>query len=273
MQPYMEDAARSEDCLYLNIWAPEGKGPFPVFVWIHGGGGFSSGMAAAPMFDGTEFARAGIVCVTVAYRLGIFGFADLEPLLGRTYAGTGNNGLRDLMAGLEWVQENIAALGGDPSRVTVGGESAGAKLTDILMGVPVAEPLFHQMISESGGAERVLLHANAIAVGQGFGAEWSGSGAHAMSELLTADAGALIEAQERFLKKWPQHFPLRPEIDGSLMTKLPIEQITEGSTRHKRLLIGTNRDESAAFIGAHPAKDASMANLGNISVERFHGGV
>ena len=127
--------SHSEDCLYLNIWAPQGKGPFPVFVWIHGGG-FVSGHAFEPVFDGTAFAREGIVCVTIAYRLGAFGFLNLAPLLGPGYAGSADNAIRDVMAALEWLQANLSAFGGDPSRVTIGGESAGAKLADILMGVP-----------------------------------------------------------------------------------------------------------------------------------------
>src|SRR5271170_4973059 len=155
--------SHSEDCLYLNIWAPEGRGPFPVFVWIHGGG-FVSGHSFPPMFDGTDFAREGIVCVTIGYRLGVFGFLDFSSLLGAEYAGTGNNALRDLIAALEWLQQNISAFSGDPDRITVGGESAGAKLTDILMGVPSAQPLFHQMISQSGGAERVWSKLGSAAV-------------------------------------------------------------------------------------------------------------
>src|ERR1700736_3053650 len=122
IQPGESTIPRSEDCLYLNIWAPSGNGPFPVFVWIHGGA-FIGGHSFAPIFDGAEFARNGIVLVTVAYRLGIFCFLDLEPLLGPSYADSGNNALRDLTASLEWVHRNIAAFGGDPARVTVGGES------------------------------------------------------------------------------------------------------------------------------------------------------
>ena len=123
----------------------------PLTNWIHGGG-FTDGYAFEPMYDGTEFAREGIISISVEYRLGVFGFLDYEPLLGEQYAGTANNALRDLTTALSWIQENIGAFGGDPARVTIGGESAGAKLTDILMGIPSAQPLFHQMISESGGA-------------------------------------------------------------------------------------------------------------------------
>ena len=131
----------SEDCLYLNVWAPAGAGPFPVYVWIHGGG-YTGGSAIAPVFDGAEFAREGVVLVTVAYRLGVFGFLDVGPLLGPEYAGSGNNAIRDLVMSLKWVQENIAAFGGDRERVTIGGESAGAKATAALMGIREARGYF-----------------------------------------------------------------------------------------------------------------------------------
>jgi para-nitrobenzyl esterase len=276
MQPVSTQATasgveHSEDCLYLNLWAPEGKGPFPVYVWIHGGG-FISGHAFEPMYDGTALAQAGVVCVTVAYRLGVFGFLDMEPLLGASYAGSANNGLRDLIAALGWVRENIAEFGGDPSRVTIGGESAGAKLTDILLGTPSAQPLFHQAISESGGAERVWTRAHAAEITEGFAGQWKAENNRASLDrygLLKAPAASIIQAQQHFFQKWPEHFPLRAEIDGALLPRRPVETIAAGSSRGKRLLIGSNRDESALFIGPHPSHDPGAGGLGNLPVSRF----
>jgi len=268
MQNNEPGITHSEDCLYLNVWAPEGKGPFPVFVWIHGGG-FTNGHAFEPVYDGSEFAREGIVVVTVAYRLGVFGFLDCEPILGSQYAGTANNALRDLLLALTWVQSNIASFGGDPARVTIGGESAGAKLTDILMGIPTAQPLFHQMISESGGAEHVWPRTYAEVVGRGFGDAWHASSGLPPATLKTAPAVPIITTQTKFLKDWPQHFPLRGEVDGHLLPRLPIETIAAGSTRGKRLLIGTNRDESALFLGPHPEHDPEAKDLGNLSLAAF----
>jgi len=266
MQPGEHGVEHSEDCLYLNLWAPSGKGPFPVYVWIHGGG-FTGGHAFEPMYDGTALAEAGIVCVTVAYRLGVFGFLNVEPLLGAEYAGSANNALRDLTAALEWVKEHIAAFGGDPSRVTVGGQSAGAKLTDILLGTPAARPLFHQAISESGGAERVGTREESEAVAHGFAETWS-AGKETLN-LLTAPAASLIEAQHRFLQQWPKHFPLRAELDGKLLSRRPIETIAAGPNHRKRLLVGTTREESALFIGPHPQKDPGATDLGNMQAARF----
>lgn len=260
--------AHSEDCLYLNVWAPAGKGPYPVYVWFHGGG-FTSGHSFLPVFDGTELARQGIICVTVAYRLGVLGFLDLGPLLGPEYDGSANNALRDLMAALEWVQHNIEAFGGDPSRVTIGGQSAGAKLTSVLMGVPSARHLFHQMVSESGGAERVWNLDDSHAVSEGYGKVWREMTDKPVSALTTAPATELMEVQRQFTRQWPHHFPLRMEVDGRFLPRLPVETIAAGSTRGKRLLIGTNRDESASFIGPHPEHDANAANLGNLRPQQF----
>jgi para-nitrobenzyl esterase len=257
-----------EDCLYLNLWAPDEKGPHPVFVWIHGGG-FTGGHAFEPMYDGTALAREGIVCITVGYRLGVFGFLDVEPMLGSAYAGSANNGLRDLIAALEWVRDHVSDFGGDPGLVTIGGESAGAKLADILMGTPSASHLFQQVISESGGAERVWREKVAHNVSLGFAAQWRSSSGKREAALLTAPGETLIEAQQAFIEQWPQHFPLRPELDALLLPQLPVLSIAAGSTRGKRLLIGTNRDESALFVGPHPEHDATSAQLGNIAQTSF----
>jgi para-nitrobenzyl esterase len=264
MQSGEKNFAQSEDCLFLNVWTPPAANGLPVFVWIHGGG-LMGGDAISPVFDGSGFAREGVIIVTVAYRLGVLGFLEMEPLLGAEYAGSANNGLRDLIVALEWVQENIAAFGGDPARVTVGGESAGAKLTDVLMAVPQGQGLFAQMISESGGTDRAWPKEQSLAVASGFGSVW---GAHPET-LKTAPVVDLIAAQGKFVAGWPQHFPIRMEIDGALLPKSPLEMIASGTTRGKRLLIGTNRDESSMFIGPHPQHDAGAADLGNMSLAKF----
>jgi para-nitrobenzyl esterase len=267
-QPVTQESfAQSEDCLYLNLWAPQGEGPFPVFVWIHGGG-FTAGRPSEPLYDGTHFAQAGIVCVTVAYRLGVFGFLDVSPFLGPVYTASADNGLLDLIAALEWIQGNIAAFAGAPHRVTLGGESAGAKLTDLLMGVPRAQPLFHQMISESGGAERIWPEASARTIATSFATEWTRRTGLAPNDLLTAEAAKIVDVQTEFIRTCAEHFPLRPELDASLLPATPLTAIRNGSTRGKRLLLGTNRDESALFLGPDP-KSVSARDLGNLTLARF----
>jgi para-nitrobenzyl esterase len=262
----------SEDCLYLNLWTPvaggpQGKGPWPVFVWIHGGG-FTGGHAFEPTYDGSQFAREGVVVVTVGYRLGVFGFLDCEPLLGAAYAGTANNALGDLVTALEWLQKSIGDFGGDPARITLGGESAGAKLTDVLLGTPRAHPLFAQAISESGGAERVWSQPDAAHVAEGFGKLWKDETQTPFSSIRDAPASTVLDVQTKFLKSWPQHFPLRPQLDGALLPRLPVESIRK-IERGKRLLIGTNRDESALFLGPHPEHDPTAQDIGNLPLPRF----
>lgn len=268
MQPDQLKVPQSEDCLALNVWVPQGKGPFPVLVWIHGGG-FTGGYSYDATEQGAHFAASGVVCVTVAYRLGVFGFLDVEPLLGPQYAGSANHAIGDLILALEWVQRNIAAFGGDAGRVTVAGESAGAKLTDMLLGVPAAAPLFHQAISESGGAERIWSRAMAQQVAEDFGRIWKQQSGQSVDSLKTAPAAEILRAQQTLMQTSPVHFPLRGEVDGRLIERPPLDVIRAGSARGKRVMIGTNHDESALFIGPDPQRPITANDLGNLSLAQF----
>ena len=141
---------KSEDCLYLNVWAPEKANKLPVIVWIHGGG-FYGGTAAQPGYNGANLARRGAIVVTVNYRLGVFGFfAHPELSAESPDKASGNQGILDQIAALRWVKTNIAALGGDPQRVTIVGESAGGESVTILVASPLAKGLFQRAISQSG---------------------------------------------------------------------------------------------------------------------------
>ena len=138
-----------EDCLNLNVWTPDiSAAGLPVLVWIHGGS-FMNGSGSVGAYDGTAFARDGVVCVTVNYRLAAEGFLYLDD-------GIANLGLLDQLAALRWVQGNISVFGGDPARVTVAGESAGAMSVTTLLSMPLAEGLFAQAIAESGAAAHTL---------------------------------------------------------------------------------------------------------------------
>jgi len=151
MQPKLtaikEPTPMSEDCLTLNVWAPKGARKDAVMVWIHGGA-FIEGSGALEAYNGAKLARMGVVVVTVNYRLGTFGFFAHPDLHGET-----NFGLRDQIAALRWVRQNIAAFGGDPENVTIFGESAGGESVDYLMISPAARGLFAHAIAESGGAD------------------------------------------------------------------------------------------------------------------------
>src|SRR5215468_4736810 len=143
----------SEDCLYLNVWVPDHRPDerLPVLVWIHGGG-YINGATSMPLYAGDRLARKGLIVVTVAYRLGPFGFLA-HPELTKESArhGSGNYGLMDQIAALRWVQRNVAAFGGDPGRVTIAGQSAGAMSVSLLMAAPAATGLFQRAIAQSGG--------------------------------------------------------------------------------------------------------------------------
>ena len=145
--------AVGEDCLYLNVWTPAKTAgdKLPVMVWIYGGG-FFGGETSSPAYDGTRLAEKGVVLVSVAYRVGVFGFLAHPELSQESRTGSGNYGLRDQIAGLKWVKENIARFGGDPSRVTIFGESAGGISVSMLAASPAAKGLFTRAISESGGS-------------------------------------------------------------------------------------------------------------------------
>jgi para-nitrobenzyl esterase len=143
----------SEDCLYLNVWTPA-KSPaekLAVIVWIYGGG-FSGGMTSVPMYDGTKLAQKGVVMVSIAYRVGPFGFLAHPELSRESGKGSGNYGIQDMIAGLQWVKNNVARFGGDPSRVTIFGHSAGGMAVSMLAASPAAKGLFHRAICMSGGS-------------------------------------------------------------------------------------------------------------------------
>src|ERR1700722_10345262 len=178
----------SEDCLYLNIWAPPHSASvhWPVIVWIYGGG-YINGSASMPLYWGDRLAHKGVIVVAIAYRLGPLGFlAHPELTRESPHHSSGNYGLMDQIAALEWVQKNIAAFGGDPKSVTIAGQSSGAISASILMASPLAKNLFQRAIGESGGlfeplqlAPKFLL-ANAEGDGQKYAASL---GATSLQEL------------------------------------------------------------------------------------------
>ena len=149
---YFPAEPESEDCLYLNVWAPsDGDRPYPVMVWFHGGG-YNVGSGSLPLFHGGSLARGGVILVTMNYRLGRLGFLAHPDLTAESeYGASGNYGLLDQLAALQWVHRNIAAFGGDPGCVTIFGQSAGAYSVSYFMTSPLAKGLFHRAIGQSGG--------------------------------------------------------------------------------------------------------------------------
>ena len=227
-------AIPGEDCLNLNIWSPDlGSVRQPVMVWIHGGM-FEFGTGAA--YDGSRFARDGIVCVTINYRVGAEGFLYLGE-------GHANLGLLDQLAALEWVQANIAAFGGDPGNVTIFGESAGAMCVATLLALPRAEGLFRRAIAQSGAAHHVISAATARRVGQRFAEKL---GVEATREAIAAiHVDRLLQAQEELMADLVAH-PDPERWGGEVVaTMLPWQPVLTGtsspSLRSIALLPGSAR--------------------------------
>ncbi|MEX3693669.1 carboxylesterase/lipase family protein [Paraburkholderia sp. BR14263] len=244
--PMLGDAKCSEDCLYLNVWAPREAGPHPVFVWIYGGGN-TFGATSQAIYDGSAFARDGVVCVTIGYRIGAFGFLELGEILGGEYQGSGNNPLHDQILGLQWVRNNIAAFGGDPDRVTVAGESAGAKNVSALLSIPAARGLFQSAIVQSGGGHTVHNLDEAHGVADLFMGEFAKAGLR-REDLLRVGSDDLLKVQTATVAAYPRAFAFRSVVDGKTMLQRPIDSVTAGYGKDVRLLIGTNRDESVLFF-------------------------
>jgi para-nitrobenzyl esterase len=253
--------ALSEDCLYLNVWTParSGHDSLPVMVWIYGGG-FNQGSTAIPLYSGEQLARHGVVVVSMAYRVGPFGFLAHPALSADSpHHVSGNFGLLDQIAGLRWVRRNIAAFGGDPHRVTIFGESAGGISVSILAASPLAKGLFDGAISESGGSfgptrtppepgENLQTLADAERDGAAFAAKL---GAGTASDLRQLPAQAVQSAAAGHGLFWPT-------LDGWVIPGDQYELYQAGRYNDTPILIGTNSDEGALF-GAPKRREAYVA--------------
>ncbi|RAK63169.1 carboxylesterase/lipase family protein [Hymenobacter edaphi] len=234
-----------EDCLYLNVWAPAWPAACrqpplrPVVVWVHGGA-FTGG-AGSENDTWTFAAQDSIVAVSLNYRLGSLGFLQL-PARDPRYAQSGNCGLLDAVAALRWVQRNIRAFGGDPRRVTVMGESAGAKLVGALLATPAAEGLFQRVILESGAVQAIRDTATAGAVGRQLRRALPPA-----TDLLTAPAETLVRAQQTFASGAGGLQVFGPVLDGRTIAQPPLRYLRRA--RPRPVLLGTNREEAGLFTG------------------------
>jgi para-nitrobenzyl esterase len=242
-----------EDCLTLNIWSKDlGLSGQPVMVWVPGGLYEYHGTGACPWYDGSRFARDGVVCVTINYRVGADGFLYLGD-------GVANLGLLDQIAALEWVRDNIAAFGGDPANVTIFGESAGALSIGTLLSMPCAAGLFRRAIVQSGGAHHVSSAATAERIGKRL-AERMGVPA-TRDAIAAAPLERMIEAQIELRNEllaqpdpafWGEvaltNLPWQPVIDGKVIPERPIDRIHAGAGADIDLLVGTNIEETRLFL-------------------------
>jgi para-nitrobenzyl esterase len=246
-----EPAIAGLDCLNLNVWSPDtGQAGLPVMVWIHGGS-FTNGSGAVPTYDGHRFARDGVVCVTINYRLGPHGFLYLGE-------GTANLGLLDQVAALEWVQENIAVFGGDPANVTIFGESAGGFSVSTLLAMPRAAGLYRRAISQSGAGHHALQLETSRLIGQylaaKLGVEPTPDGlASVPLERITAaqvELGNEVATQPdpaRWREVLFNYMLFEPVIDGEILPTLPITAIAAGASVDVNVMVGTNTEEWRFF--------------------------
>ncbi|WP_020595639.1 carboxylesterase/lipase family protein [Spirosoma panaciterrae] len=230
----------SEDCLYLNVWTPakSSNEKLPVLVYFYGGG-FVAGDGSEARYDGESMAKKGIVALTVNYRLGVFGFmAHPELTKESPHHASSNYGYLDQTAALRWVQQNIAAFGGDPKKVTIAGESAGSVSVSAQMVSPLSKNLIAGAIGESGSLLGTL-PPSTLSAAEEMGVKFAtGAGANSLAELRAMSAEKLLEATAKPGVPW-----FTSAIDGYFFPKAPAELYAAGEQAHVPLLVGWNSEE------------------------------
>ncbi|MDQ8729751.1 carboxylesterase/lipase family protein [Bradyrhizobium sp. LHD-71] len=253
-----DDQPQGEDCLVLNVYAPEPSATRkrPVMVYLHGGG-FNTGSASTAGTDGTHLARRGdVVVVTINHRLNVFGFLYLASF-GERYAESGNAGMLDAVAALRWVKQNIAAFGGDPDNVTIFGQSGGASKVAVLLAMPQAQGLFHKAIIQSASSLiRMATPEQATAAARGLLDELGGE--RSLDRLGEASAADLLAARQRSIAKAGGMDNFRPVVDGRSLPSHPFDPAAPGLAQNIPLLIGVTDTEQTFFLGP----DAENFQLG-----------
>ncbi|WNG17227.1 carboxylesterase/lipase family protein [Cystobacter fuscus] len=258
----------SEDCLRLNIWTPNvaDGGKRPVMVWLHGGG-FVEGSGSAALYDGNALAKRGdAVVVTLNHRLGVLGYLYPGAAAGEAWASSGNAGMLDIVAALQWVRDNIASFGGDPGNVTIFGESGGGMKVTLLLAMPTAQGLFHRAISQSGAMLKGLAPEPAVAqAGEVLAELGLKPGDFAALQELPVDK--VLDAQTALLKKNRGSFsfnsPFTPVADGKVLPGHPFDPEAPAISASVPLLIGTNKDEMTLFLyGQTSLMTDGMARMG-----------
>jgi para-nitrobenzyl esterase len=241
---FMTHTPISEDCLYLNVWsAAQSAGEKrPVFVWLYGGG-YTEGSSAVPVYDGERLARRGLVVVTVNYRLGVFGFlAHPELTKESDHNASGNYGTLDQIAALQWVQMNIAAFGGDPGRVTIAGQSAGANSVHNLVASPLAKGLFHRAIAESGSGVTSNNRTATLEEAEKGGLKFAESrGAKSIAALRAISWQDLVSGT-----RTGNSSNFRPIVDGWVLPETLETVTTRGLQNDVPTLTGLNADEGSS---------------------------
>jgi para-nitrobenzyl esterase len=254
-EEFMSQDSLSEDCLFLNIWTPASTtaDKLPVLVYIYGGG-FSEGSGSVKVYNGEQLAKKGIIVVTINYRLGILGFLAHPELTAESPdSASGNYALLDQIAALKWVRNNITAFGGDPSRVTIAGQSAGAMSVNMLIVSPLAKGLFHRAIAESGSSlGRMTMQSlkDVEAAGVKF---MESKGAKSIADLRAMRYEQLIAVPE---SQTPVRF-FSSNIDGYFLNESPMAVLSKGLQNDVPTITGMNADEGSAnpFYGKISLKE------------------
>ena len=242
--------ANSEDCLFLNVWTPALRDGArrPVMVWFHGGG-FTTGSGSSNAYDGVRLARRGdVVVVTVNHRLNLFGYTYLDEL-GEQFAGSGNAGLLDLVASLEWVRDNVAEFGGDPENVLIFGESGGGWKVSTLMAMDAAEGLFHRAVAQSGPGLTVMDPEPAAEATRAL-LEELGLDESTVDQIRDLPAERLQEAAAAIAEAGGPVPGSRPVVDGIHLLRHPFTPDAPDQSKDVPLLIGSTRTEMSLLAGA-----------------------
>ncbi len=244
-----------EDCLVLNVWTAGLRGKRPVMVWLHGGG-YTGGSDGAPTYDGTNLARKrDVVVVGINHRLNVFGYLYLGGIGGEKYADSGNVGMLDCVLALAWVRENIAHFGGDPSNVTIFGESGGGGKVSVLMAMPPAKGLFHKAIVESGSTLRASTREDADAAARKYLVQLK-IAPDRVADLQKVPMNDMLAALRAMTG--PNSIRLGPVVDGRSLSRQPFDPDAPPQSANVPMLIGTNGTESTALLGI---ADGSLFSL------------
>ena len=259
--PDFSGQPQSEDCLFLNIWTPGlDDARRPVMFWIHGGAFIIGAGSESFLNAGTLVKRGDIVLVSINYRLGALGFINLNEITSGKIPSTGNEGLLDQVAALEWVRENIAAFGGDPDNVTISGFSAGGISVGILLALSAARGTFHKAMDRSGPANIVSTLDSSVDISKQY-LDILGLKGSDTDSLRNLTMQQLLDGQQRLSEKLREQenraTPFQPVVDGKVLPETPMAAISKGCAKNITLMAGNTRDE----LKAMNAMDPSLSNL------------
>jgi para-nitrobenzyl esterase len=272
-QPYGDidpyQAGVSEDCLNLNVWTSSLDGRRPVMVWIHGRG-FFAGFGGEDRHDGSVLTVKGAVGVSLNYRLGAFGFLAHPALAAESEArASGNYGIMDQVAALDWVRRNIARFGGDPARVTIFGESAGGMSVGVLVASPLAKGLFQRAIIESGTGTGSFTQRSGAAEAAGIqlasALRVDGSGTMAATRLRASSAYSILAASSRLAGN-PGSPVFWPNVDGKVLAHSVDSTLALGLASEVPVIVGSNADEPASAFGAPSRAFARLMSARDVPV-------